>query len=199
MMKIVIEHCEPFLSKWLLIEYEFASKIIGEENLIFSNVKNMKDAEVLSQYGEVWRESITRKEEIQEKILILDPKAEARLKPFDLKGISYVVVGGILGDHPPRGRTYLFISSKMPLSKKRNIGDWQFSIDGSVYIAWQVIHGKRLEEIPIVKGVEIVIQKEPFEHIIGLPYAYPLVNGRPLISEKLIEYLKSDVEISECA
>ena len=37
-MKFIIEHLEPELYDWCLIEYEHISKIVGKENLIFTNI-----------------------------------------------------------------------------------------------------------------------------------------------------------------
>ena len=38
----VIEHLEPKLWEWCEIEYESISKIVGKENLWFTNIKNEK-------------------------------------------------------------------------------------------------------------------------------------------------------------
>jgi ribosome biogenesis SPOUT family RNA methylase Rps3 len=41
---LVIEHCEPDVSKWLLLEYKHSVKIWGKNNTIFTNVKkNLKN------------------------------------------------------------------------------------------------------------------------------------------------------------
>jgi ribosome biogenesis SPOUT family RNA methylase Rps3 len=47
--------------------------------------------------------------------------------------------------------------------------------------------GRRLEEIPMIFGLEIEASKK---HSVYLPYAYPLVDGKPLISCELVNYLK---------
>ncbi|MEM2028947.1 MAG: RNA methyltransferase, partial [Candidatus Bathyarchaeia archaeon] len=129
----VIEHLEPEVGKWLYFEYMNASRIVGKDRLIFTNVKNMKDAETLSGLGTVRHESFI---EIfsPEKIVILDPRAPERLKPEDFAGKEAVIIGGILGDHPPRGRTRKLVTDKAPSSLSRNIGRGQFSIDGAVYV-----------------------------------------------------------------
>ena len=46
-MKVIIEHLEPELYDWCLIEYEHISKIAGKGNLIFTNIKNKKETEKL--------------------------------------------------------------------------------------------------------------------------------------------------------
>lgn len=191
-MKVIIEHGEPVLSKWLWFEYYNCFKIIGRDNLIFTNVKRLEDYNKLKSIGEVYRESIIYlvKNGVFrfDEIIILDPKAPIPLSPADFKGSTKIVIGGILGDYPPRGRTSKFITSKLESCIARNLGPHQFSIDGSVYMALQVSLGKSLSQIPVALGFEIKVNDF---HEIFLPYAFPVVNGRPLISRELIEYLKS--------
>ena len=45
----IIEHLEPELYEWCLIEYKEISKIAGKENLWFSNI-NPKDKKKLEAY-----------------------------------------------------------------------------------------------------------------------------------------------------
>jgi len=178
----VIEHLEPRLSKWVLIEYEHASIIVGRENLAFTNVK--RGFKTLEKLGRVYRESAVELFD-REDTIVLDPKAEELLEPSDFDHARAVVVGGILGDHPPRGRTFKFITSKMKRARARSLGNCQFSIDGAVYMALKVASGVRLSEIPVANS--LTLRCGDLE--IHLPFCYPLVNGRPVISPKLIDYL----------
>ncbi|MEM3673617.1 MAG: SAM-dependent methyltransferase [Candidatus Bathyarchaeia archaeon] len=181
----VIEHLEPIVGRWLLIEYKHASKIAGENRLIFTNVKKKSHYLKLSKIARARQEDFT-KIFSQEEIIILDPKAQTPLKPEDFNGKKAVVVGGILGDHPPRGRTSTLITSRVPKATARNIGKTQFSIDSAVYMAKLVNEGIPLEKIPVKKGLTIKVSEN---HLIHLPYAYPLKDGKPLISKELIKYL----------
>ncbi len=183
----VIEHLEPRLSKWVLIEYEHASAIVGRDNLAFTNVK--RGFKSLQRLGRVYRESATELFD-REDAIVLDPKAERLLEPSDFERARVVVVGGILGDHPPRGRTFRLITSKMKRAKPRSLGKCQFSIDGAIYMALKVASGVRLSEIPVASS--LTLKCGDLE--IRLPFCYPLVNGRPVISPKLIDYLlRTDV------
>jgi ribosome biogenesis SPOUT family RNA methylase Rps3 len=189
-MKIifVIEHLEPETGKWLLYEYEHASEIVGKNRLIFTNVKKKDEAIKLSRLGRVEEKSAA---EIftPEKVIILDPKAEEQLKPEDFAGKGLVIIGGILGDHPPKGRTTKLLTRRFPKATVRNIGKGQFSIDGAVYVAKLVSDGTPLEKIPVKKGLSLRLD----EHAeVYLPYTYPLKDGKPVISQKLIAYLCSD-------
>jgi len=190
-MKIVIEHLEPVLSKWLWIEYKHVSGLVGKEKLIFTNVKKKKTRRKLSALGEALSESICELEVDRRKIIVLDQKASKHLVPEDFSNIEYVVVGGIMGDDPPRRRTWLYLTSRLKEAKARTLGDYQFAIDGAVYMALQVSQGKKLEEIPVQIGLDIRVDEYLTVH---LPYAYPLVNGRPLISEELVRFLIDEIE-----
>jgi ribosome biogenesis SPOUT family RNA methylase Rps3 len=192
-MKFIIELREKRISKWFQLEIEHSSLIVGKENLVLTNVRYKSHMRVLKKYGKVLRDSIIDLKELHDKIIILDPKAKEVLKPDEAKE-AILVIGGIMGDFPPRGRTFKYITSKLKNVRARNIGKHQFSIDGAIFVAKMIAEGKKLEEIPYVK--KISIQVDPFHEII-LPFAYPLVNGKPLIYDKLVEYLKMEIEKDE--
>ncbi len=196
--KIIIEHLESKPSKWLLIEYKHASRLVGKDNILFSNVKDPSLYRFLLDYGIVYRESVIELEDKLKNIIVLDPKADLELKPQEIDDNTFIVIGGILGDHPPRGRTWELLTSKLKRAKPRNIGKHQFSIDGAVYMALKVAEGLRINDIPIIVGYKIKMKVSPgIEHEIELPYAYPLVDGKPLISNELIRYLKGGIVFNE--
>lgn len=184
----VIEHLEMEISKWLYLEYENASRIVGKDRLIFANVKRTEDVKSLSNLGIVKRESFIELFD-QKEIVILDPRARESLKPEDFDGKKAVIIGGILGEHPPRGRTRRLITLRAPEAAARNIGRGQFSIDGAVYVAKMVSEGVRLEDIPVRRGLRVKINSVTEVY---LPYMYPLKDGRPVVSEELLKYLVSE-------
>ncbi len=190
MVKIFIEHCEPALSKWLWLEYRHASKLAGKENIAFCNVKDERERHLLERLGEVYEESVAELPLDRARTVILDPEAVLPLTPSDFKVFSNVVVGGILGDHPPQGRTFPLISSKMRGVSTRNLGRRQLSIDSSVYVALRVAEGTPLSGIPMKRRLVIKVNEY---HSIMLPYAYPLVGGKPLVAPGLVRYLKYEV------
>ncbi|MEM1757611.1 MAG: SAM-dependent methyltransferase, partial [Candidatus Bathyarchaeia archaeon] len=180
----IIEHLEPEVSKWLLFEYMHASEIVGKEKLWFTNVKRIEDFQKLKTLGRVCLE---RAFELFPpfKVIVLDPKANLSLKPNDFEGKEAVIIGGILGDHPPKGRTSKLLTATLPGAIVRNIGKVQFSIDGAIYVAKLVSEGTPLEAISVKRGLRIKFDNKGE---IYLPYAYPIKNGKPLINPKLIEY-----------
>jgi ribosome biogenesis SPOUT family RNA methylase Rps3 len=187
---VVIEHCEDELSPWLILEYRHASKIYGRDKLVFTRVPR-RYHRLLSKYGEVRGESIVELVSSgsisPSAVIVLDPRAAETLDYKHLLEAKYVVVGGILGDHPPRGRTWLYITSRMPSGVRAfNIGEGQYSIDGAVYYVDYLWRNRGLEGYRYVDGV--VIEGEHGE--IYLPFRYPVVNDKPLLAEGLEYYLK---------
>ncbi|BFH73793.1 hypothetical protein SJAV_17370 [Sulfurisphaera javensis] len=178
-MIFVIEHLDV-LSKWILAEYKHSYEIAKNEkvDLLITGVKIEGLPSTEKRFYEIFN---------PENVIILDPQAEEELKPNDKA--EAIIIGGILGDHPLRGRTKTLLSDIFPKAKKRNIGKLQFPIDGALYVAIQIMKGKRLSEIPIVFGLSIITNFKGLEEEIYLPFAYPLVNGSPLISEEVIKYL----------
>lgn len=183
-MLFVIEHLEPELSEWLFLEYSSAARIAGRKNLLITNVRSKRDRERLSKICRAvgWSARVLFN---SSDVIVLDPQARKALTPSDRAQV--IIVGGILGDDPPRGRTKKLLSIWLPRAMKRNLGKHQFSIDGSIYLAKQVLSGHPLEEIPCARGVEIKV--EPGLSIV-LPFSYPLVGGKPLISPPLVRFLK---------
>ena len=212
----IIEHLEPKLWPWCIIEYKSISKLVGKDNLWFTNI-NKRDKQKLSNYGKVYTESIKNIDINLDKTCILDPDAPKTLEPKDAKSFHYFIFGGILGDDPPRKRTAPELTHFLPKAHKRNIGKEQFSTDNAVYVTSEIIKGKSLKEIEFQDTIEIPINN--VESVI-LPYRYPLIKkslsprgtfgcsgmqrpkgrglnripdikSKPRISQELITYLKN--------
>ncbi len=197
MFKVVVEHLEPCLSPWVLIEYSYVSELF-KGRVVFTNVVKREHAEALSKLGEVLSDSITNLASSHE-VIVLDPKAEEVLKPEDLNNAEYVVIGGIMGSHPPEGRTWKYITSRMPNAKPRNIGPHQFTIAGTAYIIKKVEEGKRVHEIPYVLGLKHLKKLgKDVELEIELPYAFPLnENGEVVLPKNYIRLIAEHMLLYE--
>lgn len=187
-MKFVIEHLEPRLSRWVKLEYSSISKMVGKANLIFSNVR--KTSPFLTGLGSVMKESITDRP--LPKMIILDPESKVELCPADAKKFDYLVFGGILGDYPPRKRTWEDITSKIVEKRipheTRNLGPVQMSTDTAVRVATMVCEGKRLSEIEYADEISIELAEG---EAVDLPYRYVVgLDGNPILPSGLVEYLK---------
>ncbi len=184
----IIEHLEPELFEWCLIEYEHISELVGRENLWFTNVRTDSDRKKLEQFGKVFLESV-RKMKLEDSC-VLDPEAEKTLEPEDSKSFDYYIFGGILGDFPPKKRTKIELTKFIPNMPARNIGKEQMSTDNAVYTVVQIAEkGKKFNELKFQDNVSIEINE--FESV-ELPYRYNLINerGEVFMSEKIKDYLK---------
>jgi len=195
---LIIEHLED-ISEWLWLEYSHVAEW-WKDKLVFTNVRG-DERKRLAKLGSVVTESVTRFPFNRSKLIVLDLQAGEELKPEDVEEDTMIVVGGILGDAVPRGRTKKFITSRMKDVKVRHIGKPQYSIDGASIVAKLIADGKRLEEIEYEENP--TIRLDEFSEI-TLHYAVPKLDGRLLLTPGLIElqrgelgYTGADDEISD--
>ncbi|OYT31809.1 MAG: hypothetical protein B6U94_01935 [Thermofilum sp. ex4484_79] len=195
-IKIIVENLEESISKWLYIEYKNLARLVGKENVLFTNIKGEYEYRCMKKITDnVFKESISSLTFKESRLIVLDPDACEPLKTTDFTGDTIVLIGGIMGDFPPKHRTRLEISSKIKNENFkevifRNLGSGQFPIDMAGLVALMVFNGTELEKIDIIYGLEIEVGKN---NSIYLPYAYPLIEGKPAISEEEIEYLKKRI------
>lgn len=179
----VIEHLEPEVYPWCLIEYKNISKIVGRSNLWFTNLK--KRNKNLEKIGKCIGKSVS---ELNIKnACILDPEANKTLIPKEAKQFDYFIFGGILGDYPPRKRTTPELTSRMKNIEPRNIGKKQFSTDNAVLVTKKIADGFPMSKMRFINNLSIRINKI---ESIELPYCYPIINGKPQISPALVSFLR---------
>ena len=190
----MIEHLEPCISPWLLSEYSYSISLLKDLGLqiIFTNVSKPRDADVLRRYSAItFESSITSDEMLKDlgisSIIVLDPKAEKLLRSKDATSADAVVIGGIMGDHPPKGRTWELITTRIPNAKPRNLGKKQLTIAGAAYVLRKILEGVELEEIPIKEGLTVPLKLGKYELTIKLPYAFPYADGKPVLPDNYIE------------
>lgn len=189
MATLVVEHLEPVVSPWVYLEYKHAAKVAG--GLLITNVKRDAERSCLEAFADVTRESIGEIAERGE-ILVLDPQAAAPLSPSDFESFEYIVVGGIMGDFPPRGRTRTLLTEKLG-AEARNLGPCQLSVDGAVYVASRVAQGAHLSSVEVAMG--LVLRRGCME--LHLPYCYPVAQEGVLFSRELAIYLLTLLEEDE--
>ena len=191
-MKFVIEHLEPELYEWCLIEYEHVSKIVGKGNLILTNIKNKKERDYLRKFGDIHDKSVSDLN--LKNICVLSQYSKKTLKTEDKDKFGYFVFGGILGDNPARKRTNELITSLKNDNIKfetRNIGNKQMSTNTAVYAAKKILEGKKLSDFKFVDNLEIEINEN---ESITLPFRYVVDNNKLIINEKLVNYLRKRKE-----
>ena len=197
-MKFAIEHLEPELFEWCLIEYWHISKIVGKENLVFTNIKNKNDAFKLKKLGSVFEKIISElNNELnfnKNKICILSQYAEKTLETNDKSKFGFFVFGGILGDKPAKRRTEDIIKEWKQNEIKfeeRNLGSVQMPTDNAVYVSKKILDGAKLNELNFIDEVEVQINENESVH---LPFRYIIDNDKLIISEKLVEHLRKRKE-----
>ncbi len=184
----IIEHLEPKLFKWCIYEYEHISQIVGKANLLFTNIKTKADKIKLQRYGKVLSKRVCELKLDIRKSCILDPESSKLLNPKEAKKFNYFIFGGILGDYPPRKRTKTELTCFIKEAITRNIGKKQMSTDNAVYTVHEIAKGKKLENLKFKNKISITINNI---ESIELPYLYNLVNNKPFISPKVVDYLKN--------
>ena len=179
----IIEHLEPEVFPWCLIEYQNISRIVGKSNLWFTNIR--KKNKNLEKIGKVFSKSVS--ELNLENACVLDPAAKKTLNLKEAKHFDYFIFGGILGDYPPRKRTAPELTSKIKNAKARNIGKKQFSTDNAVLVTRKIARGFPLSKMRFINKLTIKINEI---ESIELPYCYPIINGKPQISPELVTFLR---------
>ena len=140
---IIIEHLEPKLWQWCKIEYESIAQLVPKTNLWFTNIRN--NDSVIKKLGKVSKESVINIPLIN--ACILDPNAPKTLTPEEAQKFEYFIVGGILGDYPPRKRTKAELTNKLKNAQVRNLGKKQFSTDNAVYVLKRIIEGTPVKKM----------------------------------------------------
>lgn len=177
---------EPELFPWCLIEYRHMAEAVGADNLTITNVN--KDELSKIDFCKATADSAANLS--LKNICILDPEAPLTLQPDDKDRFNHLVFGGILGNDPPEARTReLQISN----AARRNLGKAQLPTDNAVMVAKKIIDGTPLEQLEFTQDLIIPIESDDAaqsgEEII-LPFKYVMVNGKPFISDKLIDHIK---------
>jgi len=184
-MKVILEHLEPEVYKWCLIEYKHISKIVGKKNLIFTNIKS-KDKSKLKNFGEVKTKSIKNLD--YKRLCVLDPQAEKVLSPRDKNNFDYFVFGGILGSESMEGRTNKEL--KLPGIARRHLGKKQMPTDIAVLTTHRIIEKQKpFSKLKFKDELEIEIQKGM--HTI-LPYRYLIENNKIILAPGLKKYLQEE-------
>src|SRR3989344_6633940 len=151
----IIEHLEPRVWKWCLMEYEHISQIVGKNNLWFTNIKRHNVQ--LTKLGKVFRESVRDLKIDRSRVCVLDPETKEVLKYEDNDKMDYVVFGGILGDYPPKKRTKKELTNFLEGCIVRNLGKKQMATDNAVYVVKEILEGEKFEEMKFFNKAVIYI------------------------------------------
>jgi len=190
---VVVDNMEVRASKWAVEEYVESSRVaksIGAEFYVSGIITPELEALLARRGVELLLDSrslCNRPDSI-----LLDLWAEKTLDPLEVWGAKCFVIGGIMGDHPPRGRTRL-LYDKYPYAAKRNLGRLQFSVDGAVKMLAKILAGMHVNEAEIIYPVSLEVKGHLGTVIVELPYAYPAESGRPMIAEGVRRLLERGI------
>jgi ribosome biogenesis SPOUT family RNA methylase Rps3 len=181
-MKFIIEHLEDEVWDWCVLEYKHMSSIVGKDNLIFTNVPQ-KEAHKLEKFGTVHTESVRSLKLNLAKCCLMEMVTDKVLVSSDKNKFDYFIFGGILGDHPPQGRTKVLHD----LCEMRSLGREQMSTDTAVLVTHMILDGKKLSDIEFKDTIELELKDG---EDIQLPYRYVIQNGKPVLPPGLFEMLR---------
>ncbi|HLP80039.1 MAG TPA: RNA methyltransferase [Acidobacteriota bacterium] len=185
----IIEHAEPEMYEWCVIENEQMANYVKKDQLWFTNMPQILPQ--LKDVGSQYTQSFTKLGLDAKKICILDPAAKETLSAKDTQAFDYFVFGGILGDKEFDGRTGKLVTAQLAGVSTRNMGTNHFATDTAVLVATLLLSGKKLSDIRFANEVEIEINEN---ECVSLPFYYAIIDGKAMISEKLIEHLRKREE-----
>ncbi len=190
---IAVHVAEERPSRWLVEEIVESCRFARERGLPFValNVVDQRLQAELSRRGVPWLWGY--EEALVQPCILLDMRAERRLQPWEASTASHIIVGGIMGAHPPRGRTYLLASGVYHQCARRSLGPGQLSIDGAVKVASLIASGADPSEIELVEGLTLEVDTGLGVVEVELPFAYPRYRGRLLAPGFLRELLARGV------
>ncbi|QLQ78375.1 hypothetical protein HG537_0A06220 [Torulaspora globosa] len=207
-MKYIIEHMEPEFSEWVTLEYAQIIRDIGSENLILSSLPEGTTAndipEKLLDMGLRWTtkdlnhltEEFTDLEPLRnQRVCLLDPRADQDLQPDECSKFDYFVFGGILGDHPPRDRTTEIKLAYPDLVVGRRLGDKQMTTDTAIRTTQLIIEKQQnFQDIKFIDYPEFRFNKNEATE---MPFRYVLDSkGNPILPEGMLALIKRDSEQS---
>ena len=106
----VVEHLDPELGPWSLLEYKaiaqecyaagdvFCLSSVSEESNLPPELRSLEGLKIQQRKAE----DIYARDKAR--VCLLDPAAKSELSPTDQDRFDVFLFGGILGDDPPRGK-----------------------------------------------------------------------------------------------
>ncbi|KAF8474988.1 SAM-dependent RNA methyltransferase [Kalaharituber pfeilii] len=201
--RYIVEHLEPEMGEWSQLEYITISSECaktGSKFYLTSIAPSLMENLPPQLQGSISSGSliVTSTEVSQlpglngQRVCLLDPAAQADLKPEDGDIFDFFVFGGILGDDPPRDRTS---ELRKYGYQGRRLGPVQMTTDTAVRVTRLVVENKKtLDNIPYVDFPELKLSKHestemPFRYVVG-------EDGQPIMPEGMMELIKKDSDKS---
>lgn len=192
---IIIEHMEEYPTRWLLEEYT-VSHLEAERvgfHLVVAGVRDPRLQALLTRRRIAWVEEHSWEAVDRPGTIVLDMWAQKDLEPEEASAACCFVVGGIMGDHPPRRRG-LQLSWRFDWASTRRMGQAQMTIHTAVWAVTAISRGTRVEDLPIGVGGTVEVETAMGTLTVELPYAYPIgEDGKPRVPERIARLLARGV------
>nr|OQO21832.1 hypothetical protein B0A51_10140 [Rachicladosporium sp. CCFEE 5018] len=191
----VVEHLDPELESWQLLEYKTIAAecaASGSRFILSGMSASHPDLPQVEQSSQHVEDLVKSAGVPHDRVCLLDPKGESDLAPADGDLFDIFVFGGILGDDPPRDRT---AELRVKGFKGRRLGVEQLTTDTAARVTRIVVQDKiPLNNVPYVDRPNIEIAEGesvemPFKYVKGR-------DGKPIMPEGMAALLASDADKS---
>lgn len=138
----VVEHMDPELESWQLLEYQTIGSECAAANsrfLLTGLPKAVPELALVEQSPQSVDDLVSSANIPKERVCLLDPRGESDLAPEDGDKFDVFVFGGILGDDPPRDRT---AELRVKGFKGRRLGKEQLTTDTAARVTRIVVQDK---------------------------------------------------------
>jgi len=192
---VLIEHMEEKPTRWLLAEYAEAHEAAARAGmtLLVTGVRDPALQSLLSNMGIPWEEGHAWELADRPGTIVLDMWAARDLEPVEAGAACCFVVGGIMGDYPPRMRGAL-LTGMFDWASTRRMGREQMTIHTAVWAVGLVASGTPVNRLPLAVGGVVEVETPMGRVSVELPYAYPRgEDGRPRVPERVARILARGV------
>jgi len=192
---VLLEHMEEKPTRWLLAEYaeaRDAARRAGME-LVVTGAGDPVLQALLDREGIPWIPAHAWEVADRPGTIVLDMWAQQDLEPLEAGAACCFVVGGIMGDYPPRMRGIL-LSWAFDWASTRRMGREQMTIHTAVWAVGEIVSGVPVDQLPLGVGGVVEVETPLGRVEVELPYAYPLgEDGRPRVPERVARILSRGV------
>lgn len=189
----IVEHMDPELESWQVLEYSTIAKecVESKSQFILSGLpKAVPELAQVEQSPQSVDDLVASANIPKERVCLLDPRGESDLAPEDGDKFDVFVFGGILGDDPPRDRT---AELRVKGFGGRRLGKEQLTTDTAARVTRIVVQEKiPLAEVPYVDRPSIQVSaaesvEMPFKYVKGK-------DGKAIMPEGMIDLLGDDAD-----
>lgn len=138
----IVEHMDPELEKWQVLEYSTIAKECTESKsqFILSGLPAaVSELSQVEQSPQSVDDLVSSAGIPKERVCLLDPRGESDIAPEDGDKFDVFVFGGILGDDPPRDRT---AELRVKGFAGRRLGKEQLTTDTAARVTRIVVQDK---------------------------------------------------------